>query len=252
MAVHPHAPSYWPLVRAVAHGLRHRGGVQEGDSVLVACSGGADSVALLRAMHLLRGRRKWNLKLTVAHVQHHLRPDDEAEGDAAFVAALADQLGLACVRRDITPGESAGNVEANAREQRYAALNAMAAEVGAGFVATAHHADDQLETLLMAILRGTTAKGLRGIAWQRPLDDEVTGGVTVIRPMLGTTHAEAIDFLHRLEQPWREDQTNLDRSRTRARLRQEVLPVLRELRPSVARKAVELGDVLRDSEVEPS
>jgi len=248
MAENPHAPSYLPLVRAVAHGLRHRGGVREGDHILVACSGGADSVALLRAMHLLHRRRKWNLTLTVAHVQHHLRPPEEAEGDAAFVAALAEQLGLAYERRDIYPGEAAGNVEANAREQRYAALTAIAAEVGAGSVATAHHADDQLETLLMAILRGTTAKGLRGIAWRRPLGEDVAGGeaVTLIRPMLGATHAEAIGLLNDLDQPWREDATNADRSRTRARLRHEVLPVLRELRPSVARKAVELGDALRE------
>ncbi len=245
MAPNPDTPSYWPLVRGVAHGLRHRGGVGEGDHVLVACSGGADSVALLRAMHLLHRRRKWNLKLTVAHVQHHLRPPEAAEGDAAFVAALANELGLAHVRRDITPGEAAGNVEANARAQRYAALREMAQEVGAGFVATAHHADDQLETLLMAILRGTTAKGLRGIAWARPLSEKVA----LIRPMLGVTHAEAIRLLNHLDQPWREDVTNTDRSRTRARLRHEVLPVLRELRPSVARKAVELGDALREQAV---
>lgn len=248
MAQNPDTPSYWPLVRGVAHGLRHRGGVAEGDHVLIACSGGADSVALLRAMHLLSRRRKWHLTLTVAHVQHHLRPPEMAEGDAAFVEALAEQLGLTYVRRDISPGEAAGNVEANAREQRYAALTDIAEEVGAAFVVTAHHADDQLETLLMAILRGTTAKGLRGIAWQRQLGQDVAGGdgVTLIRPMLGSTHAEAIALLDHLGQPWREDVTNTDRSRTRARLRHEVLPVLRELRPSVARKAVELGDALRD------
>lgn len=241
MAENAQAPSYLPLVRALVHGLRHRCGVLEGDRVLVACSGGADSVALLRALHLLQDRRTWNLSLTVAHVQHHLRPEDEAEGDAAFVEALAGQLGLKYVRRDITPVEADGNVEANAREQRYAALTEMAFEVGATYVATAHHADDQLETLLMAILRGTTAKGLRGIAWQRPLNESVT----LIRPMLNATHAEAIELLESLDQPWREDATNLDKSRTRARLRHEVLPVLRELRPSVARKAVELGDALR-------
>ncbi|MEM1109338.1 MAG: tRNA lysidine(34) synthetase TilS [Planctomycetota bacterium] len=242
MAENPQAPSYLPLVRAAAHGLRHRCGVLEGDRIMVACSGGADSVALLRALYLLHDRRKWNLTLTVAHVQHHLRSPEAAEGDAAFVEALARQLGLKHARRDITPGEAAGNVEANAREQRYAALVEMAAEVNASYVATAHHADDQLETLLMAILRGTTAKGLRGIAWQRPLSEKVT----LIRPMLNVTHIEAIELLNSLDQPWREDTTNLDKSRTRARLRHEVLPVLRELRPSVARKAVELGDHLRN------
>lgn len=243
MAENPHAPSYLPLVRAVAHGLRHRCGVTEGANLLVACSGGADSVALLRALHLLHRRRKWNLKLTVAHVQHHLRPPEEAEADAGLVAELAEQLRLPYERRDIAPGERDGNIEANAREQRYTALVEVAEAVGAGFVVTAHHADDQLETLLMAILRGTTAKGLRGIAWSRPLSP----AVGLLRPMLGATHEQAVGFLEQLGQDWREDATNQDRSRTRARLRHEVLPVLRELRPSVARKAVELSDALRET-----
>ncbi|MEL7087088.1 MAG: tRNA lysidine(34) synthetase TilS [Planctomycetota bacterium] len=261
---HPATANYLPLVRAVSRGLRERGGVREGDHLVIACSGGADSVALLRALHLLHSRRKWNLSLTVAHVQHHLRPPEAAEGDAVFVAALAERLGLPYRRRDIRPGGEPGNVEANARELRYAALAETAREVGAGFVVTAHHADDQLETLLMAILRGTTAKGLRGIAWQRPLGDAssgggarsggeadsggvvTSGGVMLLRPMLGATHDDAVALLEHLDQPWREDATNSDRSRTRARLRHEVLPVLRELRPSVARKAVELGDSLRE------
>ncbi|MEM8739170.1 MAG: tRNA lysidine(34) synthetase TilS [Planctomycetota bacterium] len=241
MAQNPRAPSYLPLVRAVAYGLRHRAAVPEGGHLLVACSGGADSVALLRALGLLHRRRKWNLTLSVAHVQHHLRPPDAAEGDAASVEHLAEQLGLAYHRRDIAPGDTPGNTEANAREQRYAALHQIARDIHAPFVATAHHADDQLETLLMAILRGTTAKGLRGIAWTRPLGPRVQ----LIRPMLGATRAEAVELLEHLGQSWREDATNRDPSRTRARLRHEVLPVLRELRPSVARKALELSEALR-------
>ena len=235
------APQYSPLVRAVVHGLRRRCAVPAEAHIVVACSGGADSVALLRALDLLRGRRTWRLRLTVAHVQHHLRPAEEAEGDAAFVEALAGQLGLAFVRRDIAPAEEAGNVEASARRQRYAVLAEMAEQVGASFVATAHHADDHLETILMALLRGTTVKGLRGIAWRRRLPE----GAVLIRPMLGATRAEAEAVLKQLDQPWREDATNQDRRRTRARLRHEVLPVLRELRPSVARKALELSDSLR-------
>ena len=147
-------------------------------------------------------------------------------------------------------------MEAAARDARYAALREVAVQVGAGYVATAHHADDQLETLLMAILRGTTLRGLRGIAWERPLTAEgaltpggggTSGGVRLIRPMLAATHADAVAFLQQLDQPWREDPTNTDRTRTRARLRHEVLPVLRDLRPSVARKAVELTDHIRDA-----
>jgi len=236
------SPHYNPLLRSITHGLRHRCGVGEGDRLLIACSGGADSVAMLRALHLLHQRRRWQLTLTVAHVQHHLRPDDLAEGDATFVQQLATELGLAHLRRDIHPGKEAGNAEANARQLRYQALADMARQVDATHIATAHHGDDQLETVLMALLRGTTAKGLRGIAWQRPLEN----GPPLIRPLLGATHAQALSFLTQLDQPWREDTTNQDRSRTRARLRHDVLPILRELRPSVARKVVEMTDSLRD------
>lgn len=238
---------YSPLVRAVAHGLRRRCGVGEGDRLLIACSGGADSVALLRALHLLHDRRRWSLSLQVAHVHHHLRPDEQAGADAAFVQALAQRLKLPYHRRDITPADQPGNTEANARAQRYAALADIAAEADTPFVVTAHHADDQLETVLMALLRGTSAKGLRGIAWRRSLAAQVS----LIRPMLAATHGQALDLLNHLDQPWREDATNADRSRTRARLRHEVLPILREIRPSVAFKVVELTDRLRE-EAKPS
>lgn len=231
--------SYAPLVREVARALRRRCGVGEGDAVMVACSGGADSVALLRALARLASRRTWRLHLSVAHIQHHLRQD--AEGDARFVADLAESLGLAFYRGDLQLHDEPGNVEANARRQRYAALQSLAQDANARFVATAHHGDDQLETVLMALLRGTTARGLRGIAWQRPL----SSNVQLIRPMLGCTHDQATALLAQLDQPWREDATNTDRSRTRARLRHEVLPVLRDLRPSVARKVLEMSDSLR-------
>lgn len=239
------APHYRPLVRAVAHGLRHRAQVHEGDHLLVACSGGADSVALLRALHLLAPRRRWRLRLTVAHVQHHLR-GDAAEGDAAFVAELSAELGLGFVRADIRPGDAAGNLEAIARDQRYAALARLAVEARAGAVATAHHADDHLETLLMAVIRGTGPAGLRGVAWSRPIADQVQ----LVRPMLGATRDQALDLLGALGQDWREDATNTDVARTRARLRRDVLPVLRELNAGAALNALRLSERMRGLEVE--
>ncbi|MEE9404936.1 MAG: tRNA lysidine(34) synthetase TilS [Algisphaera sp.] len=234
------SPHYHPLVRALAQGLRDRCQVQEGDHVLVACSGGADSTALLRALHLLAPRRRWELRLTVAHVQHHLR-GEAAEQDADFVKTLAQQCGAAYQRADITPGHAAGNMEANARDQRYAALTTLAAAVGAHCVATAHHADDQLETLLMAMVRGTGPTGLRGIAWTRPLNDNVR----LIRPMLSATHDQALNLLATLKQDWRDDATNRDTDRTRARLRRDVIPVLRDLNPAAAQNALALSDRIR-------
>ena len=233
--------AYLPLMRALVTGLRRHGGVGADAHLVVACSGGRDSVALLRGLALLAGRRGWRLRLTAVHVQHHLR-GAAAEGDAAFVAELAEELGVAYLRRDVRPGPLPGNVEANARRLRYAALRQAAESCGANFVATAHHADDQLETLLMAMLRGTTAAGMRGIARRRPLSP----GVTLIRPMLDATHDQATAFLGHLDQPWREDATNRDTGRTRARLRRDVLPTLRNLRPDAALKALRLSDAMRE------
>lgn len=260
----PATEQYHPLVKAVAHGLRRRCGVSEGAHVLVATSGGADSVALLRALAALKDRRRWRLKLTVGHVQHHLR-GDEAEEDARFVQELGDQLKLPCLRADLDLSGEAGNVEDAARRARYEALLQMARDCGAQFIATGHHGDDQLETLLMRMLRGAGTRGMRGIAWRRGagIGREESGGdedesdssripnpetpnPTIIRPMLAASRAEILDYLHTLKQPWREDHTNADVSRWRARLRAEVLPVLEDIRPGAGRKSTVFADHLRD------
>lgn len=223
--------AHHPLVKAVAAALRQRCGVREGEHVLAAVSGGADSVALLRALATLAPRHRWRLKLTVAHVDHQWRPD--SADDAAFVRELAGSLNLPHVSRRL---DLPDRNEAAARDARYAALNDMAADAGATHIATAHHGDDQLETLLMRMLRGAAVGGLGGIAWRRG---------NVIRPMLAVDRAAVTDYLRALDQPWREDPTNRDVSLTRNLLRHEVLPVLRKLQPEAHRKAGELADHLR-------
>ena len=242
--------SHHHFVRAVAVGLRRCCGVSPGGRLIVAVSGGADSVALLRALAALAPRRRWRLELAVGHVQHHLR-GELAERDASFVENLAARMDLAFLRADLTWRDAGGarlrgNTEAQARQMRYEALATMAQTFDAQYVATAHHGDDQLETLLMRVLRGSGVAGLRGIAWRRRLagTDEASGPM-LIRPMLRTTRREATDFLDQIAQPWREDHTNLDRARLRARLRQEVLPVLRSVQPDAAHKAVSLADHAR-------
>lgn len=242
MAVNPDTPNYHPLVRSVAKALRTRCAVQSNTAIVVGCSGGADSVALLRVLALLADRRKWGLKLIVGHVQHHLR-DDAAEADASFVESLAKQLDLPYARRDIEPGKQPGNLEANARTMRYQALADIAGEHDATLVATAHHADDQLETLLMRMLRGASVQGLRGIAWRRPVRTAQTSRpIHLIRPMLAAPRAAVLDLLAQLDQPWQEDATNADTTRTRARLRHEVLPLLKSIQPDAANKAALLTD----------
>jgi len=237
--------AYHPLVRAVAAALRRRCGVgravrdqQNALPLLVGVSGGADSVALLRALHHLAQRRGWSLALGVAHVNHHLR--DDADDEARCVGELAESLGLRCVTRDIYPGpeidEQGGNLEAVARRMRYAALADVCRQHGTQHVAVAHHADDQAETVLMRLVRGTGVRGLGGMAWHRRLGPSDDPPIHLIRPMLGVTHDQAIDYLNSLNQPWREDATNRDTTRARALLRERVLPVLREMRPDAVQR----------------
>ena len=234
--------SHHRLTRLVARGLRQRCGVGGKAHLLVAVSGGADSVAMLRALAALAPRRRWALKLSVGHVQHHLR-ELEAEADAEFVEALAREMELPCERVDLDATTAVGgNIEAWARRERYAALQRLAEHCGAEHVVTAHHADDQLETLLLRMVRGTGVRGLRGIAWRRRLGDRLM----LVRPMLGADRADVLDFLNTIGQPWREDHTNADVTRDRARLRHEVIPVLRDVRGDAARKAVHLSEHARD------
>lgn len=239
--------SYHPLVRAVAEALRRHvsrdGKEQTGGRLLVAVSGGADSVALLRALLSLAGRRGWEMELAVGHVQHHLR--HEAEDDARFVAELAEKHGLAYLRADLDLSETSGaNLEAAGRLKRYEALAVMAQSLGATHVLTAHQAEDQLETLLMRLLRGASVRGWSGMAWQRRL---LAGSdVRLARPMLGVRRQDVLDYLHTINQSWREDHTNADVTRWRARLRRDVLPVLRELRPDAAARALAATEHFRD------
>lgn len=237
-----------PLVKAVESALRRPCGVEPGESLLIGVSGGADSVTLLRALCAIAPRSHWSLTLHIAHVNHHLRPD--AAEDASFVAALAEQLDLPFHQREVHPADHPGNLEANARRARYRAMAEMADSAGARFVVTAHHADDQLETLLMRLIRGSSVKGMTGLAPRRKLDPPNAHGAVpyLIRPMLGVDHAAALAFLREIGQEWREDASNADLTRRRARLRAEVLPVLRDLRADAAIKAAHTARRLRDAE----
>lgn len=242
MSTPAHDPAHHPLVKALAGSLRPRCCVRRGDHLLLAVSGGCDSLALLRAMHLLAPRNRWQLTLTVGHVQHHLRP--QAEEDARFVEQLAQRLQLPYLRADLEPGNWRGNREAAARQHRYRALAQLARQADADAIVTAHHADDQLETMLMRLIRGSALSGMAAMAWRRRLP-AVDPPLYLLRPMLGVTRATLVDFLHYVDQPWREDHTNADITRTRARLRHEVLPVLQALRSDAPVKANDLAGHLR-------
>jgi len=234
-----------PFVKIVASDLRRRCGLPrrsvQPHRWIVATSGGADSVALLQTLAFLAGRRNWNLELAVGHVQHHLR--EEAERDAGFVADLALQLNLPFLRADLDLTHGHGNLEAHARLERYRALGTLADEFQASAIITAHHGDDQLETLLMRILRGSSVRGLGCIAWQRRLTRN--SPVSLLRPMLGVNRQQVHRFLKDLNQSWCQDDSNQDLSRLRARLRHDVLPILHDVCSDAAAKSVATADHMR-------
>ncbi len=190
--------------------------------VVLAVSGGADSMALLRLAAVLASERLE--RVAVAHFDHRLRPDSTA--DAEFVVAACGALGFGCrvgVWAD-PPAIDRGGMEAAARRARYLFLAQAAAECGFRSVATAHTADDQAETILHRVLRGTGLRGLAGIRPARPLSPEIT----LVRPLLEVRRSELVEYLTTIGQPFRTDPTNLDRRRTRNRLRHELLPLLSE------------------------
>lgn len=215
--------------------------LRAGDRVGVGVSGGADSVALLRL--LLELREALGLRLLVLHFHHQLR-GAEADADEAFVAELAAQLGLEFFAGREAVAERARaagwNLEDAARRLRYEFFERVVREGRADRVAVAHTADDQAETVLAHILRGTGLTGLAGIY-------PVRGAI--VRPLLEVRRQALREYLARLGQPWREDPSNRDVTRLRARIRQELLPRLeRDFHPQVVAHLVGLADRARAEE----
>ncbi len=200
--------------------------------MVVAVSGGADSVALVRALDAARCPHS-PLTLVLAHLNHGLRGRD-SDADEESVAHLHAELSsfgrgpvlLSRTRRDIAAEARAerANLEALARRERYGWLAEVARQHGMAIVATGHTANDRAETVLHRLLRGTGLRGLRGIAARRELEQ----GVTLVRPLLEATRTEILAYLGELNQSYREDATNSDLRYMRNRLRHELLPLLAE------------------------
>jgi len=236
-----------------------------GDRVGVAVSGGVDSVALLRL--LLALRHDLGVVLSVVHFNHQLR-GAESDADQEFVAGLAREhrLEFHSESGDVAQlaNQQHSGVEAAARELRYRffrrllgsgqdgepEVSQLSPEIVLTRIATAHTLDDQAETVLMRVIRGTGLRGLGGIFPRILVEDEDgEGHGEIVRPLLGLRRCELERYLADLKQTWREDSTNSDSSFTRNRVRSLVLPLLeREFNPAVAESLAELAEIARDEE----
>jgi tRNA(Ile)-lysidine synthase len=215
-------------------------------SVLVAVSGGPDSVALLRALCRLKQEHRAGAgNLTVGHVNHRLRAD--ADQDEAFISDLAQRLGIGCECRRLEPAalDLRDGLEAAARAARYDQLLQMAQRHGARYVVTAHTADDQAETILHRIARGTGLAGLAGIRRARALSP----AVTLLRPMLQIPRAEVLAYLGELGQDYCVDVTNDEMHFTRNRIRRDVLPLLeKEVNSQIKQALLRLGSLAGEAQ----
>ena len=218
-----------------------------GDRVGVAVSGGADSVALMRLLESLRD--ELGVALVVIHFDHMLR-DEESDRDAGFVEELAraSRLEFVSAREDVraAAADNGWNLEEAARRLRYGFFDRVLSHQKATRIAVAHTADDQAETVLGHIIRGTGPTGLASIY---PIVDLPSGGA-IVRPLLQIRRAELRDYLHERGQGWREDATNADQTRLRARIRSQLLPILEsEFSPGIVQH---LGDLARFAREEES
>ena len=220
------------LLERVERTIRRHAMLAGGERVLVAVSGGADSVALLYALAALAPA--WRLELHALHVDHGLRA--ESARDADFVRGLGARLSVPVDVATVTV-ERRGSLEAAARAARYAALAASADRVGAARIALGHTADDQAETVLMRVLRGA---GLRGLAAIPPVRDRI------IRPLIECRRADLVVELHRAGLEWVEDPSNRDPKFLRNRIRHELLPWLTEsVSPEIADGLVRVAAAAR-------
>ena len=195
-----------------------RGWNLAGKKVLCGVSGGADSIALLQALN--RSQSEIGFAMHAVHINHKLR-GSESEADANFVKTTCAASGIEVTIRDghVTPGRA---IEESARQVRYAEFADVAKNVAAEFVAVAHTADDQVETILHHIVRGTGPAGLAGIPDQRQLTDNCL----LIRPFLKFTHHDIVKWLKEIDQPFRTDSSNAESTFTRNRIRHQLLPLL--------------------------
>ncbi len=209
------------------------------DHVLVAVSGGPDSVALLQVLFLLSA--EYQLRLTVAHLNHGLR-GEEAKKEQEFVSLLCSGMGISCICKTVNIHElqagSGKSIEEIGREERYRFLHMAAEACGARKIATGHHRGDQAETVLINLIRGSGPTGLKGIT---PVRDGY-----IIRPLLQIARAEILDFLNREGLAYVIDSSNLSPMFLRNRIRNELIPELaKRYNPRIVEGLCHIAEIVR-------
>ena len=205
--------------------------IHAGDHIICAVSGGADSMALLFAMKLLS--ENLGIRVSAAHFNHHLR-EDESDRDAAFVADFCDGYGIPLYNGEANVVAGKKGLEAAARDARYTFLQTLP-----GIVATAHTADDNAETVLMNLIRGTGLRGLGGIT---PVK------ANLIRPMLSVTREDVVGFLEEYHIPHIEDSSNATDEFLRNRIRHHIMPLLKNENPRFTDNTSDMALRLREDE----
>jgi tRNA(Ile)-lysidine synthase len=232
------------LLQRVEQNVQNRKLLKPGQAVLIAVSGGLDSMTLLHLLHALSSRHRW--KLTVAHFNHRLR-GRSSDADEKLVRRIAARLELPMVAgaAEVKPfaKETRLSLEMAARKLRHEFLARVARERKIRIVALAHHADDQVELFFLRLLRGAGGEGLAGMKWHSPSPVDPT--IRLIRPLLDATREELQWFARENKIPFREDASNALLEMPRNRVRNELLPLLRRhYQPALTNAVLRLMEIV--------
>jgi len=224
-----------PLHAEIHRTIKSRHLFKHNERLLVAVSGGQDSLCLIKL--LLDLQPKWRWYLSIAHCDHRWRDDSQANAD--YVGDFAKNCGVDFY---LEVANEPVNSEAAARNWRYQAINAIAQQHNYQYIVTGHTASDRAETLLYNLMRGTGADGLQALTWQRPISEKIT----LVRPLLEITRQETGQFCQDFQLPIWEDSTNQDVKYARNRIRQELIPYLQtNFNPKVESALAQTAELLQ-------
>lgn len=220
--------------------IKEKTDIQPGNKILVAVSGGMDSVILLYLLH--KYNKELDIELEVAHINHMLR-DKDSDKDQEFVKELAKgwSIPFHTTRIDVKTisKKNKWSIEEGARKLRYEYLNNIKKINGFNKIALAHHHKDQAETILMHIIRGTGAEGLRGMFFDK--DD-------IVRPLLNITREDIERKIEEIQIEYRTDKSNLETKHTRNKIRLKLLPKLKEYNPQIENNLVKMGEIIGEDD----